>query len=903
MRAVRRSLARIRGLMRGHADAEADLRAEMEAHLYMEIQENIRRGMTPDEARRRAMVAAGGMTQAAEQVREQRGLPWIESIAADARYALRHFRRTPMATIAMVLVLSLGIGTNVVLLTVLNSLATLPAPGIARDAALVRIRGTLQIKDVTGVEPRLLSWPEVQAYAGHPEVFSSVAAQANESAVVTFDDATITPSVIYTTPNYFSTLGVHPLIGTEPIANPNVTRLTTSLTATISYAMWQQKFGGARDAIGKIIRVNDVPVQIVSIAPKAFHGTSGGNALTMWVPLAAYPVLQKRTPAVFLSTDSAFLTAFGRLRAGVTTANATPIVAGLGQSTTAAGEPVVAHRDRIESADVAPMLSSNARVSERADLLVSAAASGGFALLILLITCTNVSALMVGLAVARRREIGVRLSLGASRARLIRQLVTESVLLALIAAALGLVVTAVGTRGAATMLDDVQLVVDWHVIVATCMVAVVSGVLFGLSPALHATRVSVSEVLKSAGSSVSATRSRLQRGLVVAQIALTQPLLVALGVLVTTTIRDARSTSSAVSSRIAEIEVDTWSGRVSNEERAARIEAIVDRVAALPGVVAAMPMQMGMATAPVTVHPADRVAGVTYAPRMMTRLTAAPKRFFDAFEIRIVRGRDFTEAEYAKASNDPMKAPSFESVIIGSDLARRLWRGANPIGRRLMLPAPSGSSSAAMVVVGVVDEVTAGPSDVDNVTRVYVPYAAINSGVIARTIGPALPMLNTMRPLIAAEALQMPINRAQTMEQREAQLRREIVRTSSAVAGAGILALLLSAIGLYAVVSFAVAQRTREIGIRTALGAPGGRVVRSFFTNGLALSVAGLVLGLPLSMIATRLISTTLNLPVTSSPLIGVVIGALVLVVASFAVWIPARRASAVDPIVALRAE
>jgi putative ABC transport system permease protein len=186
---------------------------------------------------------------------------------------------------------------------------------------------------------------------------------------------------------------------------------------------------------------------------------------------------------------------------------------------------------------------------------------------------------------------------------------------------------------------------------------------------------------------------------------------------------------------------------------------------------------------------------------------------------------------------------------------------------------------------------------------VYVPYAAINSGVIARTTGPALPMLNTMRRLIAAEAPQMPIIRAQTMEQREAELRREIVRTSSAVAGAGILALLLSAIGLYAVVSFAVAQRTREIGIRTALGAPRGRVVRSFFANGLILSVAGLTLGLPLSMIATRLISSTLNLPVTSSPLIGVTIGALVLVVACFAVWIPARRASAVDPIVALRAE
>jgi len=521
----------------------------------------------------------------------------------------------------------------------------------------------------------------------------------------------------------------------------------------------------------------------------------------------------------------------------------------------------------------------------------------------LLITCTNVSALMVGLAVARRREIGVRLSLGAPRRRLIRQLLTESVLLALLAAAVGLLVTTAGIRLVGATLDDVQLIMNWRVTIATCAVAIITGMLFGISPALHATRVSVSEVLKGASGSVAVTRSRLQRALVVAQIALTQPLLVGLGVVVATMVTDmGRRVTSSVPGQIAEIELDTWAGRVTPGERSSRIAAIVERIGAMPGVVAAMPMQMGTHVAPITVHSDDRIAGVTYAV-MQTQLTAAPQGYFNAFEIPIIRGRGFDAAEYARTSDDPLRPLSTDAVIIGSDLARRLWRDANPLGRRLVMPRSTGSAQTPMRVVGVVDEAVAGPSEINNQVRVYVPYATVYTGVVARTNGPATPMLNAMRTLAVAEAPQLPIIRVETMEQREARFRRDVLRTSAAVAAGGLLALLLSAIGLYAVVSFVVGQSTREIGIRTALGAPRGQVVRMYFAKGLALSAIGLALGLPLGMIVTRAIATTLNWPLTSSPLLGAAIGAVVLVVASVAVWIPSRRASTIDPILGLRAE
>src|SRR5689334_20033692 len=211
MKTIRRALMRLGTILRGHERADDDLRAEMDAHLAMETAENVRRGMNPNEARRRALLAAGGLTQAAEAVREERGLPWMESIAADARYAFRHFKRTPLSTITMILVLSLGIGTNVVLFTVMNSLATLPAPGIPRDDALVRVRGTVRTKNASTLEPRLMSWPEVQQYAARTDLFSSVGAYANEAAVLTTGDATSTPinaSVIYATSNYFSILNV-----------------------------------------------------------------------------------------------------------------------------------------------------------------------------------------------------------------------------------------------------------------------------------------------------------------------------------------------------------------------------------------------------------------------------------------------------------------------------------------------------------------------------------------------------------------------------------------------------------------------------------------------------------------------------------------------------------------------
>lgn len=832
-------------------------------------------------------------------------LSWVAMAAADARHALRHWRRSPLATLTMLVVLSLGIGTTVVLFTILDSIATRPAPGLVRDASLVRIRGTSRASEVANLQARLLSWPEVEAYAARRELFSSVAAHAQESAMAHLDGGAggATPvGVIYVSPTYFATLGLRPLLGTTPPPEPDVTQLRTAPTAMISEAMWRQRFGGSPDVLGRVVRLNDQPVEIVGVAPTRFLGTEGGSPLSVWVPLAAYPLLQQRSAAVFQSPDSLFLNAAARLAPNGTQAVATAAVSELAGRFAGAREA-----DRgaapVLGADVVPMLAGNARIGDQSEERISTVVAAGLALLVLLVTATNVSALLVGLAVARRQEIGVRLALGAPRRRLIRQLLTESVLLALLAAGIGLLATTAGLQLFGSAFAEAQLVVDWRVAVATAAVALATGMLFGISPALHATRVPLHDALRHSAAAVTGGRSRLQRGLVVTQVALTQPLLVGVGVLVATALGDLGGRARPeVAEAIAEVELDTWAGRTTLAEQAARIDAVVTRVRGLPGVIAAMPMQAGTVEAPLMVHPGDRLDGISPATIMAGRLEAAPTGYFEAFGIPIVMGRDFERAETMSPSHE-FGPPDHRVVIIGSDLARRLWGAADPIGRRLALAIGGQAAATGMTVVGVVEAAAAGPSEVNGRVRVFVPYASVHSGVVVHTDGPALPLLSALRAAVVAAAPQLPVVRAETLAQREAEERRRLMRTSAAVAGGGLLALLLSAMGLYAVVAFSVAQRTREIGIRTAIGAPRGHLVRTFVAQGLALTVLGLVVGLPLSLLVLRVIGRALQWPLASSPLVGIGIAGVVLAVAAAAVWIPSRRASRVDPIVALRAE
>ena len=457
----------------------------------------------------------------------------------DLRFGLRHFRRTPVTTITMVLVLAIGIGVNSALFVVLSSITSRPPAGISRDKALVRIR-TLQ--RASRAEPSLsqrdASYPEFQEYLARTDLFSTVVATAFADAVLDRAEdgggpATIT--VEFVSPGYFSALGVGPTIGAGLPSAAADDPSALDPVAVINAPLWNERFGGATDVVGKTLRLNGVSLTVVGVAPRQFGGA--GGATTLWVPLSLRASVLKGGLGMRSSPDSLLLTLFARLRPAVTAEHAATVVQSIARRSTDAMSHAM--RPFLGTADVVPIRIDNRYPGAEADTRTLAVTLGVVTLLVLTITCLNVSALLMGSAVARSAEIATRLSLGASRSRLVRQLLTENVIVAVCGGALGLFMLWSISRGATvTMGAGAEVTYGWDVTLFTLAFAVGTALVFGISPALHATRVSVSETMKRSSMHIGTSRSRLQRAFVVAQIALTQPLLVGLAIPLSDIIHD-----------------------------------------------------------------------------------------------------------------------------------------------------------------------------------------------------------------------------------------------------------------------------------------------------------------------------------------------------------------------------
>jgi predicted permease len=892
---------------------EREMQEEMRQHLERAVERLRARGWAADEAMRAARREFGNVAYLQEQARAARGGRGLESWLADVRFGLRHFARTPLTSATMMVVLALGMGINTALFAVLHSVATLPPRGIARDDALVRIRGLEQTQDGRRKFSRVFSYPEVMDYAARRELFSDVMAWSSASVVLDFgdgDQGVTTGSAVYVTDNYFRVLGVRPILGAGLPAGTMEDLNSPPLVALISHALWDQRFGRSRAVLGKTVSVNGVTVTITGVAPAGFKGAdSHGGRLHLWLPLAARSPIERGSPYAFASADSSFLRAVALLRPGVLVQQATPTVRAV-----AARYPTVGtwRPGTVPSADVAPLLSNNEGPANDRDIRIATLAASAVGLLVLLVVCTNASALLVGLGMARRREIAVRLSLGAARMRIIRQLITESVLLASAAGVLGLLVIGVLIAVLGNRIPDAQILLSWRALGFTFGCALATGILFGVSPALHATRLAVADVLKDSATAVAASRSLLQRGLVVAQIALTQPLLVGLAALVLAVLSDLRGpVTHTIDDRIVLLDFDVLSGNRSQQQRVDDMRRLRARLAAVPGVVGALAYSEGASSFDVFVHPDDRVVGSAHAQSFRVYTRDAPPGYFALMDIPLVRGREFVAADQQAASASAhmiedgrglvMVRPGNASsvIVIGSDLASKLWGTADPIGRRFISGRSGQPGDAELVVVGVVDDGVAGASDYGNGARVYSPRSFFVHALLIRTRGPAEPMMPLLRSVARAAAPHIPLSGATTIAAREARERQATLQASGASAGAGLLALFLAAIGLYAVVAFAVAQRTREIGIRTALGAQRRQVVGMFFWRGLRLSILGLVIGLPLSLIVLRLVEG----PGSSPIMLALFIVPPVLVVATLATWLPAWRAAGIDPLLALRTE
>ena len=893
---------------------EREMQEEMADHLQRSTARLIARGLSPEEARREAVREFGNVTYLQEQARYARGTAWLSALVADSRFALRHFGRKPGTTITMIVVLAVGMSVSTMLFSYVHSYAAQPPLAIALEDDLVRIRGS-QDAGAAGRASRTFSEEEFLEYQRLTDHFRAVAGWTGQMVALDAGDDPerrgLDAKATFVTENYFAVLGVRSILGPGLPVRESDDAATTAV-AVIGYTAWDQLFGRNPGVIGSTVAVNGVPVTIVGVAPERFIGMEAPITFQLWMPLSAHRLVMQQPADGFraaarLHPDISPHEATAAARVVATRlANSGKEIRALDPAT---GKEIDA---RDPSTEVVPLLAANGDPMFDRDVRLMSFLVGLLGLLVLLVSCTNVSALLTGLAMARRQEIAIRLSLGASRPRLIRQLLTESALLATIAGAAALGIVWLALRAVTRLIPELpmKLEITWQATIFTFGIALAVGVGFGLSPALHATRLALASALRDSTAMIAAARARLQRGLVVAQIAFTQPLVVLLAAVLLLVLGNYQPPSrTELADRLVNLSLrppapvtgeSSPAGAEANQRLRLTMRQLVDRLEATPGVEAAViDWGSGPPLGSYFVHPDDRVDG---APQHIVPLSGgtAGEGYFGIMGIRLLRGREFKPSDVGSVDTRSGET----AVIVGADLARRLWAGADPLGRRLRAASDSATAST-LVVVGVIDDPQAENRKAGQDYRVFLPpdTSQVSPRVLLRTAGAADPLIPAIRDVVQQEVPGTAI-KLRTLADIEDVRRKHFRVITGGVSAAGLAALLLSAIGLYAVVAFSVGQRTREIAVRIAVGARARQIVQRFITDGLRLSAIGLALGLPISLIGLRtLLAADEDFPSIALAPVTAIAALGVILVATAATWIPARRAAAVDPAVTLRSE
>ena len=891
-------LPRIRSFHRNwfrRRQVEQELDAELEACLEQLIDEKIAAGMSRSEAARAARVELGGVEPVKRQVREARAGAFLETIWQDLRYGARGLRRSPGFTIVAAITLALGIGANSAIFSLVNALLLRPLPASAPEELVAvytsdhsgPLYGSSSYLDYVDFRDRNQLLAGLVAYRPTPFNLSADAADGHSERV--FGEVV--------SGNYFSVLGVVPAPGRGFL--PSEDRVAGArAVAVVSHGLWQRRFGGDPGVIGSEVRLNGHPFTIVGVAPEGFTGLIRGLGADLWVPMMMHAqavpgsddLTQRGSRALFV---------IGRLAPGATIEQARARFGAI------AADLHAGFRDlwtdvRGEPRAITVVPESGARVfpQAREPVVIFMALLMTVVGLVLLIACASVANLLLARASARRREMAVRSALGAGRARLVRQLLTESLLLGLLGGAGGLLLALWGTQLLMAFEPPVpvpvalDLDIDWRVIGFTTALALATSMLVGLAPALAASRPDLASALRDDAGAGGSHGGRFRRSLVVAQVTLSLVLLVGAGLFL-------RSLQSAAAiplgfdpSGVLTMSVDLQLQGFGEAREREFQRALLERVRALPGVTAAslaveLPLGlMGGTRRGITI---DGYAAQAGEDTEVSTTTVAPG-YFEAMRIPLLRGRTFDD-------RDAPGAPG--AVIVNQAFARRYWPGQDPLGKTIRM------GDGALAVVGLVADgkyVTLGEEPRPFFYLPLLQDHASSATLIARA-GDPVAALASVREVVRGLDRDLPVHDVKTLTD-HLSLSLLPARLAAAVLGViGLVALGLAGLGLYGVITYSVAQRTREIGLRVALGARRRDVVRLIVGQGMKLTAIGLLLGLVLAGAAARALSSLLYGVSPGDPATFAGVTALLAGVALLACYLPARRAARVEPMTALRHE
>jgi predicted permease len=858
-----------------------------ELHVYLETEttENIARGMSPADARDAARRKLGNLTQIREEIHHMNSLGFLETFLQDIRFALRMLRKNPGFTAVAILTLALGIGANTAIFSLVNGVLLRPLPYRDPD------RLTMVWEKNDDGTPENVGFATYVEWRAQNKSFQDLAVYSSWQPILQVGEPEQLNGLRVTS-NYFRTLGVHPELGRDFLSEEDVP--ASMHVVILSHALWQRRFNSDPGIVGKSFAMNATTYIVAGVLPASYQSLMNqdprGGTVEIWRVLG-YDVSQP-----WACRSCHHLIAIGRLRDG-----ASPAQAKAEMDTITAAQMKAFPKEYSASGVILTPL--------REELLGGAGTSlyilFGAVTFVLLVACANLANLLLARAANREHEAAIRIALGAGRGRIVRQLLVENCLLALLGAAAGLlpalwmpaIVATLGT-GNMPRLDGVRL--DWRVLVFAVGLALLTGVLSGLAPALRLSKASPQDALKEGARGISGGANRRLRGLlVIAEISLSLTLLVGAGLLVRSLARLLTVSPGFDAGHVLTLRTSVLGQRFNDNKILRQYFAdAVERLRLLPGVEAAaaasqFPFDGNMDQ--YGFHAEGKMHSNPELDESAERYCITPG-FLSALRIPLLRGRDINAADTADSPG---------VILINQTTAFRIWPGEDAIGKRVKI---GGLDHPWLTVVGIVGDVHHQGLDTAPSTQFYVPHAQwpfpdTAMTFVIRSAGPPASMTSAARQAIHSLDATQPLSRIMPLEDYIG-LSMQGRRFSLILIGAfGAIALILSLIGIYGVTAFTVAQRTREIGIRIALGAQRSEILALMMRQGAVLILVGIGLGVAASAALTHFLSTMLFGVTPTDPVTFACVVILQMCVAALACWIPARRAMRVDPIVALRHE